>query len=299
MPGLTVVSAASLVLAISYSMPDPVAFELGPIAVRWYGLAYMVGLLIGWQYVRMLLQRERIWQPHSAPLATDQADSLLLWATLGVVVGGRLGYVLFYQPVFFLHNPEQIYQVWKGGMSFHGGLVGTGLVLLWFARANGVRFLSLTDVVAAAVPIGLFFGRIANFINGEVYGRETDVPWAIIFPREVLLPHDEVVPRHPSQLYEGVLEGIVLFLVLYYFIHRRGVLKWPGVLTGLFLAGYGLARIACEFFRAYEPEHFLSFGPYLTPGMVYSLPMVVLGAYLLHTSRFRAESAAITEAAKD
>ncbi|MEL6747373.1 MAG: prolipoprotein diacylglyceryl transferase [Pseudomonadota bacterium] len=281
---------------MAFPQIDPVAFSIGPVDVRWYGLAYMCGLLLGWLYVRRLLASGHLFAGEKSPLQPDQADSLLLWTTLGVVLGGRLGFVLFYQPSFYFENPQDILALWKGGMAFHGGVVGTGVVMFIFARANGAPFLSVADLVSAAVPIGLFFGRIANFINAEVYGRPTDVPWAIIFPKEVLLPIHEAVPRHPSQLYEAATEGLILFAVIAYFIYARGALRWPGYVTGLFLAGYGIARIFCEFFRDFDPDRYFTLGPYLTTGMVYSLPMVLLGIYLLSTSRYRAEVAALDSA---
>lgn len=283
------------VLAFAYTLPDPVAFSIGPVDVRWYGLAYMAGLLLGWLYIRRILSTPGIWERETPPISAEQADALLLWATVGVVLGGRLGFVFFYQPSFYLQNPDQILALWRGGMAFHGGLVGTGLALYIFARLNGAKFLAITDLASAAVPIGLFFGRIANFINGEVYGRPTDVPWAVVFPKEVLLPIHDAVPRHPSQLYEAALEGVVLFLVIRAMTHQRLALRWPGYITGVFLAGYAAARIFCEFFRAYDPDRFFTLGPYLTTGMVYSLPMLALGIYLIMTSRFRAESAALAD----
>ncbi|MBI1384819.1 MAG: prolipoprotein diacylglyceryl transferase [Rhizobiales bacterium] len=288
-------AAGTLALsALVFVAPDPVAFQIGPLAVRWYGVAYMAGLLIGWFYVRRLVASPRLWADERAPLTRDQVDSLLLWVTFGVVVGGRLGYVLFYNPVFFAQNPLEILSVWKGGMSFHGGLLGVTFALLVFARLNDTSFFSLTDIASAAVPIGLFFGRIANFINGEVYGRPSDVPWAMVFPREVLAPADEVVARHPSQLYEAALEGIVLFLIVRMFTHGRLAMRWPGFVTGVFLIGYGLARGFCELFRAYDPDHMLALHPFVTPGIVYSIPMVLVGAYLVHTRRFKAESQALS-----
>lgn len=276
-------AAFSSVFLIPYLALDPVAFEIGPLSVRWYGLAYMAGLLLGWLYIKRLLMTGKLWggQP---PLTIDHADSMLLWATIGVVVGGRLGFVLFYEPSYFIQHPLEAFALWHGGMAFHGGLVGTGVAMWLFSRANKVSFFQVTDVVSAAVPIGLFFGRIANFINAEVVGRASDVPWAMVFPGA------GPEPRHPSQLYEAALEGIVLFLVIRYFTHSRLVLRWPGYTTGLFLIGYGLARIFCELFREYDATQYFTFGSYLTTGMIYSLPMVLLGIYFLYVSRFRAKT---------
>lgn len=279
--------ALSSVFAIPFPMIDPVALELGPVSVHWYGLAYMAGLLLGWLYVRRLAGEARLWGGGERVLTAEQVDSLLLWATLGVVFGGRLGFVLFYEPQFYLRHPEEILAVWHGGMAFHGGLIGTGLAMYLFARLNGQSFLRIADVVAAAVPIGLFFGRIANFINGELFGRITDVPWAMVFPE------GGPEPRHPSQLYEAALEGLVLFLVLRAMTHSRLALRWPGYVTGVFLAGYGVARSISELFREYDPTHALSLGPYLSPGIAYSIPMILVGLYMIRVCRFRAESEAL------
>lgn len=295
-------AAATGVLAvITYSLPDPVAFEIGPVQVRWYGLAYAAGLLLGWLYIRHLVSTPRLWAGNP-PLTPDQTDTLLLVTALGVVIGGRLGFVLFYKPDYYFANPGEIYQLWKGGMAFHGGLVGTGIALFIYARMTGAKFLSIFDLAAAATPLGLFFGRIANFINGEVYGRPTEMPWGVVFPAEVLmrnpdgtLRHAEVA-RHPSQLYEALLEGVVLFLVIRWMTHSRDALHYPGYATGYFLTGYALARIFCEFFREFLPERFFTLGPYFTQGMVYSLPMLAIGIFLLWTSKFRAQSDALSAA---
>ncbi len=267
--------------AIPFIAPDPVAFEIVGWPVRWYGLAYMAGLLLGWLYIRQLVARSALWGG-PAPIDSEAADNLLLWATLGVVVGGRLGFVLFYEPAYYLANPEQILALWRGGMSFHGGLIGTGLALFIFARRNGAPFLSLADIATAAVPIGLFFGRLANFINAELVGRVSDVPWAMVFPGAGPLP------RHPSQLYEAALEGLLLFFVIRYFTHVRHALRRPGFTSGIFLMG-GLARSFAELFRAPDPDHLFTLGPWLTPGIAYSLPMIAFGAYLVWRSRAQDE----------
>jgi phosphatidylglycerol:prolipoprotein diacylglycerol transferase len=205
--------------------------------------------------------------------------------TLGVILGGRLGMVLLYEPSYYLKNPREIPQIWKGGMAFHGALLGCGLAIWVFARRHGVNPLSTMDLCAAAVPIGLFFGRIANFINGELWGRPTSVPWAMIFPEaQRWFPAIEPTGRHPSQLYEALAEGAILFLVLRLMTHRMGALATPGRVTGVFLAGYGIARSACEMFRQFDPYHALSaYG--LTPGQVYSVPMILLGLWFLYLSR--------------
>jgi phosphatidylglycerol:prolipoprotein diacylglycerol transferase len=257
-----------MLLVLPFPDIDPIAVALGPIAIRWYSLAYIVGLVAGWRYCRRLAAR-----PPKA-IDPDAFDDFLLWATLGVVLGGRLGYVLFYKPAFFIDNPLEVFVLWRGGMSFHGGAAGVILAIILFARKRGVSWLSLGDLVGCAVPIGLFLGRLANFVNGELYGRAADVPWAMVFPFD-----PEQVPRHPSQLYEAALEGIVLFLLLY-LLARRGWLERPGAIGGAFLAGYGLARIVVEFFR--EPDAHLGFLlGFTTMGQVLSLPLVIAGAILI------------------
>lgn len=257
-----------MLLVLPFPDIDPVAVELGPLAIRWYSLAYIVGLVGGWRYCRRLAGR-----PPRA-IAPAAFDDFLLWATLGVVFGGRLGYVLFYKPEFYLANPLEILAVWQGGMSFHGGAAGVILAIILFARRRRISGLSLGDLVVCAVPIGLFLGRLANFVNGELYGRAADVPWAMVFP------HDpDQVPRHPSQLYEAALEGIVLFLLLYLLV-RRGWLERPGAIGGAFLAGYGLARIIVEFFR--QPDEHLGYLlGFTTMGQLLSLPLVIAGAILI------------------
>ncbi len=257
-----------MLLVLPFPDIDPIAVALGPVAIRWYSLAYIVGLIAGWRYCRRLAQR-----PPNA-ITPDQLDDFLLWAKLGVVLGGRLGYVLFYKPAFFLANPLEILVVWQGGMSFHGGAAGVILAIILFAWKRGVSWQSLGDLVACAVPIGLFLGRLANFVNGELYGRAAEVSWAMVFPRD-----PEQIPRHPSQLYEAGLEGIVLFLLLYLLV-RRGWLERPGSIGGAFLAGYGLARIIVEFFR--QPDAHLGFLlGFTTMGQVLSLPLIIAGLFLI------------------
>ncbi len=248
-------------------------YALGPFAIRYYALAYIVGLIVGWQYCVWLAKRPPV-------LVTKlQIDDFLVWATVGVIAGGRLGYVLFYQPGEFLARPLTILQVWQGGMSFHGGTVGVIIALILFARRRKIPFLALTDIVTAAVPIGLFLGRLANFINAELYGRTTDVPWAMIFPSD-----PQQLPRHPSQLYEAGLEGIVLFIILFILIRKESVRRRHGLVTGVFLAGYALARIFVEFFR--EPDSFLGFlAAGTTMGQWLSLPMLLAGVYFIWRAR--------------
>jgi phosphatidylglycerol:prolipoprotein diacylglycerol transferase len=268
-------------LAIPYPDIDPVALWLGPLSVKWYGLAYMAGLLLGWLYVKQLLREDRLWPGEKRPFPVDRADDLLLFMTIGVLVGGRLGNVLFYEPAYYLHNPLEIPAVWKGGMAFHGGLIGSILAIVLFARRAGADAWSVLDLCAAATPIGLFFGRLANFINAELWGRLTDVPWAFVFPGGGPLP------RHPSQLYEALLEGLVLFAALWWLAHARLALRKPGLVAGTFMAGYGLARTFCELFR--EPD--FSVGPFRA-GVLYSLPMILVGAWSIRTAGRRTAASA-------
>jgi phosphatidylglycerol:prolipoprotein diacylglycerol transferase len=266
-------------MAIPFPGIDPVAIKLGPISLRWYGLAYLTGLVLGWLYMRRLLRTPHLWRG-APPMKPEQADDFLLWATLGTVIGGRLGFILLYEPSLFFRDPARIFAVWEGGMAFHGGVIGVTLAIILFARLNKLPLLSLGDITTAVVPFGLFFGRMANFINGEVYGRLTDVPWAVEFPASVLDAGDVFGPRHPTQLYEAFLEGIVLFLVIRYFTHSRHSLKEPGFTAGLFLFGYAIARIGVEFFKQWDYEQFFTTA-YFSEGMVYSLPMLICGAFLM------------------
>ena len=279
-------------LVIPFPDIDPVALQIGSFAVKWYGLAYMVGLVLGWLYVRKLLSSPHLWPGGEPPFSIARTDDLLLFMTIGVVLGGRLGFVLFYEPGHYLKNPADIIAVWKGGMAFHGALLGCGIAIWLFAHWHKTSPWSAMDLCAAAVPLGLFFGRLANFINGELWGRPTDVPWAMVFPEAKLLyPAIEPTPRHPSQLYESALEGLVLFLVLRWLTHNRGALQTPGYVTGTFLIGYGLARSFCEQFRQPHFGHAFNVGP-LTAGTAYSIPMILLGLYFIWLARQRAKAPA-------
>ena len=261
-----------VVSVIPFPAIDPVLISIGPFAVRWYALAYIVGIIGGWFYARAIIASPRLWGG-PAPLSVTDFDDFIIWITLGIILGGRIGYVLFYNFPHFATNPIEIVELWNGGMSFHGGVIGCVLAIVLFALHRGVPMLSLGDVTAAVAPIGLFLGRIANFINGELWGRATDVPWAMVFP------HAGLLPRHPSQLYEAALEGVVLFIVVGLLV-RAGALKRPGVVTGVFAIGYGIARIACEFFR--EPDVQLGFlWGGLTMGMLLCIPLVIAGIALL------------------
>jgi phosphatidylglycerol:prolipoprotein diacylglycerol transferase len=272
-------------LAIPFPDFDPVAIAIGPLTIKWYGLSYLAGLIIGWMYVRSLLRQPQLWANNTPPFAVSKVDDLLMYITLGVVLGGRLGYVLLYEPSTYLASPLDILAVWKGGMSFHGALGGCAFAMWLFGRRNGINPYTAMDLGTASVPIGIFFGRLANFINGELFGRVTDVPWAMVFPHARFL-HPDVEPatRHPSQLYEAALEGLFLFLFLRFLTHQRGALKQPGTVTGAFLTWYALARSIAEFFREPNAGNFFNIGPF-TAGQLYSLPMLAFGLYLLWRSR--------------
>lgn len=260
----------------------PVLVELGPVKIRWYSLAYLAGILVGWWYLLKLIDRP------GAPMARRHADDLVFYATLGVILGGRLGYVLFYRPEVYLADPVQILRIWDGGMSFHGGVIGTTLGILWLARKHKLDWLRVHDYVACTVPFGLFFGRLANFVNSELWGRTTDVPWAIRFceggpvgPACTLGP-----PRHPSQLYEAGLEGILLFAVLWFLFWKTEARYHPGKLVGTFLLGYGLSRFLVELVR--QPDVGLEHLPWgLTMGQTLTVPMILGGAWLIATAKGR------------
>jgi phosphatidylglycerol---prolipoprotein diacylglyceryl transferase len=261
-------------LLIAFPVFDPVAIAIGPIVIRWYALAYIFGIVLGWIYARSLLKNERLWDGQ-APISLAQLDDFILWVTVGIILGGRTGYVLFYNFAFFIQHPAEIFELWKGGMSFHGGFMGCVVAVILFARANNVSILSLGDLTTAVAPIGLFLGRLANFINSELWGRPTDpsLPWAMIFP------NGGPLPRHPSQLYEAGLEGILLFTILAVMI-RLDALKRPGLILGSFIAIYGLARITGEHFREPDPQLGFLWGG-LTMGMLLSVPMVIAGAIMI------------------
>jgi phosphatidylglycerol:prolipoprotein diacylglycerol transferase len=261
-------------LLIDFPVFNPVAIAIGPIAIRWYALAYICGIVIGWLYARALLKNEKLWGG-PAPISLAQLDDFILWVTIGIILGGRTGYVLFYNPSFFIQHPAEIFILWKGGMSFHGGFMGCVAAVIWFCRANKLPILPLGDITTAVAPIGLLLGRIANFVNSELWGRaaDPDLPWAMIFP------NGGPEPRHPSQLYEAGLEGIVLFTILAIMI-RLGALKRPGLVLGSFVALYGLARITGEMFREPDPQLGFLWGG-LTMGMLLSVPMVIAGAIII------------------
>lgn len=277
-------------LALPFPEFDPVALSFYSIEVRWYGLSYMAGLLLGWLYIRRLVSTPSLWPFGKAPFSADKVDDLLLFMTVGVIVGGRLGSVLLYEPGYYMDNPFEILAVWKGGMAFHGALIGCGAAVSVFAWRNNVSARSAMDVCTAAVPIGLIFGRLANFINGELFGRPTDMPWGMVFPSAKFdFPNLEPLVRHPSQLYEAALEGVALFLLLRLLTHSKGALQSPGLITGMFLIGYGCARSFSELFRQFDVHHaFSAYG--LTPGIVYSIPMILLGIWFVRTAGARQKS---------
>ncbi|HEY0599546.1 prolipoprotein diacylglyceryl transferase [Brevundimonas sp.] len=275
--------------------PDikPVLFSIGPVDIRWYALAYVAGIVLGWWYANRLARNNAVWQPGKPPVTTVQLDDLVLWITLGIILGGRFGYGLFYKPELYASlftgsdwgERLALFRLWDGGMSFHGGLIGVSLAIVWFAWKNKVRLLSLGDLVAPVVPIGLFFGRIANFINGELWGRPTDAPWGMVFCNRTIetmygFCPAGLEPRHPSQLYEAGLEGIALAVILWLAVYKGRLLAKPGYVTGIFLFGYGLVRASLENVR--QPDVGLENLPLgLTMGMMLSIPMMIVGAWLI------------------
>jgi phosphatidylglycerol:prolipoprotein diacylglycerol transferase len=261
-------------LALPFPAIDPILIEIGPFAIRWYALAYIAGLLFGWWYVRRLVTTERLWDglPRPAPV---EADDLLVYMVFGIILGGRIGYVLFYNFASYADAPWEILAVWHGGMSIHGGLLGAALAQWIFARRRGHSVWTVFDLTAAAVPVGLFLGRCANFINGELFGRVTDVPWAVVFPTGGDLP------RHPSQLYEAVLEGLVLGIVLTVLVWRFRALRRPGLTVGVFGVGYALSRILVEFVREPDPQVGFLFAGTVTMGMALSAAMALAGLAMI------------------
>lgn len=282
-----------MLAVIPFPEIDPALFTVSlggfEFSLRWYALAYLAGLVLGcWLMIR-LVKRPELWPANRAPMTTDQPEEILTWMVLGVVFGGRLGYVIFYNPGYYLEHPMEALAIWQGGMSFHGGFLGVILGVWGYCRAKGLPVVQVGDAVALATPPGLLFGRAANFINGELWGRPTDVPWAMVFPAA------DAQPRHPSQIYEGVLEGLVLFLVMWWLALYRGQLKRPGTMIGVFVLGYGLARTFVENFRQGNMEFVTESNPNgqfwrladtpdalgLTMGQLLSLPMVAIGIAIL------------------
>ncbi len=284
--------------------PDisPEIFRIGiggfSFALRWYALAYIVGILIGWRIAHAALQRGHLWAKDTAPMTTEQLESLLTWIVLGIIGGGRLGYVLFYKPAYYLSNPLEIPIIWEGGMSFHGGFLGVVLAIFFFARRHGIPLGSAADSIALASPVAIMLGRLANFVNAELWGRPTDLPWGVIFPgqaAQACATATTLCARHPSQLYEAALEGLMLLVVLCWLAFRRGALRTPWLVSGVFIAGYGLSRFAVEFVRQPDQQfqgpgnplglavHLNGVG--LTMGQLLTLPMIAVGLWLIVRAR--------------
>ena len=297
-----------MIAAIPFPDIDPVLFSTEifgiTFAIRWYALAYIAGFLLAWRWIVRLMRHEALWPSNNAPMAAKQVEDMLTWMILGTILGGRLGYVLFYRPDMILHDPAAIIRVWEGGMSFHGGFIGVILSALLFCRVNLLPVWSVGDAIAFAAPFGLFLGRLANFINAELWGRPTDVPWAVVFPGEAAQSCpiwwlDTVCARHPSQIYEALLEGVALFAIMAVLAFGYKILKRPGMMIGIFFLGYGTARAIVENFRQGDAQyvsmdnpmgHVLRFGSELdsaglTMGQVLSLPMVLIGLTLIFFRR--------------
>jgi phosphatidylglycerol:prolipoprotein diacylglycerol transferase len=261
-------------MALQFPNINPVAVSLGPLKIRWYALAYLAGFLLGWRYVLYLIGLDQDRRDGVRRVEKVEIDDFMTWAILGVILGGRIGYVLFYDLGMYLQHPLQIFEVWQGGMSFHGGAMGVIIAMIVFAARRKIPVLRLTDLVCCAVPIGLFFGRVANFINGELFGRVTDAPWGMVFP------NGGDLPRHPSQLYEAGLEGLTLFTILCVLAHREKIRSRPGIISGVFLIGYALCRITVENFR--QPDAQLGFiFAAVTMGQILSVPMIIFGLVLI------------------
>ena len=283
--------------------PEVFSIDFGgfSFALRWYALAYIAGILIGWRLVVRTLKAPRLWPAETPPMAPSRVEDLLTWIIIGVIAGGRLGFVLFYQPAYYLANPIEIPMIWQGGMSFHGGMLGVVLATWWFCLRHRIAVFQIADVVALATPPGLFLGRLANFVNAELWGRPSDMPWAVIFPgvnAQDCPGVDGLCARHPSQLYEAGMEGLILGAMLLVLVWRRGWLKAPGRTTGLFMAGYGLSRFIVEFFRQADAQFIAEGNPMgyviqaggfgLSMGQLLSLPMMAVGIGLIVWSTRRA-----------
>ncbi|MEJ6502013.1 MAG: prolipoprotein diacylglyceryl transferase [Rhodobacterales bacterium] len=288
--------------------PDIFSITLGPVtlALRWYALAYIAGLILAWRWVVLIMGQPSLWRGGKSPMQAKQVEDLLTWVIIGVILGGRLGFVLFYQPAYYFENPADILKVWQGGMSFHGGFAGVIVAGVIYCRRHGLPVASVGDSFAVTASIGLFLGRIANFINAELWGRATTLPWAVAFPGTLAQTCPDgwvgVCGRHPSQLYEAGLEGLLLGLVMAWLVYRRGWLKLPGQITGVFFLGYGMARSFVELFRQADQQfvgtdnpfgHVIRFGTAadswgLTMGQCLSLPMIAIGLGLIWWARRKA-----------
>ena len=254
---------------------DPIAFAIGPVVIRWYALAYLTGIFLGVLYGASLISRKNLWVKNTPPFSREHWFDFGFWAVIGIIVGGRLGYVLFYNPAYYFSIPIEILQTWDGGMSFHGGMIGLAVTMIIFTRNKSGNILSGLDMLGAVAPFGLLLGRISNFVNGELFGRETNLPWGVIFPMG-----GDVV-RHPSQLYEAALEGILLFLVIRYVTHVSYGLRKPGLVAGVFGIGYALSRILVETVRLPDADKGYLYGGWMTYGMVLTIPMLIVGIALV------------------
>ena len=285
-----------MIAAIPFPDISPEIFTLPlfgmEFSLRWYALAYIVGLLAGWALARRALARPALWPANTPPMSKQQLEDLVTWIILGVIIGGRLGFVLFYQPAYYLAHPAEILQIWQGGMAFHGGFLGVVAAVWIFCARQGLPKMQTADLLAIATPPGLLLGRIANFINAELWGRPTDMPWGVVFPPQAALCDSTPCARHPSQLYEAGLEGLLLGAVLLYLAFRRGGFLRPGLIAGLLFAGYGTARFVVEFFRLADPHYITADNPYghvlrltdtigLTMGQMLSLPMILAGIVVI------------------
>lgn len=254
---------------------NPIIISFGPLAISWYSLSYVVGIILGWHYIIKLIEKKY------TPLKKQHIDDFITWVIIGIIIGGRLGYVLFYDPQKYLSNPIEILKTYEGGMSFHGGILGFVIVSIIFTRKNKLKYFTLVDAVAAATPIALFLGRIANFINAELYGRVTNVPWSFIFPGS------DGLPRHPSQLYEAFLEGFILFFILNFYIKKHQALEKPGLISGLFLVFYSIFRLIIENFREAD-AHIGYYADFITRGQLLCIPMLIIGIIIIKYSRSNA-----------
>ena len=268
--------------ALPFPNISPVLIELGPLQIHWYGIAYVIGILFAWWYSRRLVSNAKFWKNGKSPVSPEDLDDFLTWAVIGIIVGGRLGYIFFYDFAAFIENPIRIIEVWKGGMSFHGGLLGVLLAMILFARKRGFSPFSLFDIIGASAPIGIMSVRITNFINSELFGKPTDLPWGFVFP------NGGPEPRHPSQLYEAALEGLIMFFLLRILTHTFRKLQYPGFVAGAFIGWYALSRIMIEFVRLPDAHIGYLAGEWLTMGMVLSIPLALVGIWSMATSKSRA-----------
>jgi len=265
--------------ALAFPDIDPIIFRLGVFEPRWYGLGYVVGIFFAWWYGKKLLRKKNLWRGGKAPMEAEKLDDFVIWSVVAVVVGGRLGEVLIYQRDYYVNAPTDIIKIWDGGMSFHGGFIAMVVAMVLFALYHRLNIWSMFDTIAAGVPIGLGLVRITNFINAELWGRVSDVPWAVLFPNGGVDEQGNLLPRHPSQLYEAALEGFVLFFLLMYLVFRWRALQIPGFVAGFFTFFYGVSRFFVEFFR--EPGRDFVAGGWLTMGMAWSLPMIGGGLIMM------------------